>query len=493
MERLKQANEYIKKKRPLVYGKYVPKYHLSSLIGWMNDPNGFIYYRGKYHVFYQYNPYDIKWGPMHWGHAESEDLLNWTYNDVALAPSEKYDHELGCFSGSAYVKDNQLYLFYTGVSEGKQTQNIAFLNENNGFIKYDKNPVIDESILPNKYKISDFRDPCIIEDNGVYYSAYGVRKDDTEVAIILFKSKNLIDWEYVNELYTQRSVNGGMLECPNLVKIDGYDVLIMSPQFAFNRERIYDSNGHGVMYIIGKIDYEKGVFINQLPAQEMDLGFDFYATQVTLDKNNNPLLIAWASRWDREYPTHSYGWVGQLTIPRLLSIRNGKLIQNPINTNSIVEKEKVFESCSRLIINNKIPAHEIEVKIDTSLMNDDSVASIKLAKDGDEEIVLTYSHHERLFTLNRLHSGLIIKNNDGEISDVRYVNRKCDNDIIDLKIIIDVSIMEVFIDDGSLILTSNFYKEKEDYDIHFLSNEKVYKQIIFKTYKEKEEILYENK
>ena len=101
--KLQQANDYIKNNINKVDNTYRQKYHIMPQIGWMNDPNGFIYYKGEYHLFYQYHPYSAVWGPMHWAHTKSSDLINWSNLDVAIAPDENYDMS-GCFSGSAIEK-----------------------------------------------------------------------------------------------------------------------------------------------------------------------------------------------------------------------------------------------------------------------------------------------------------------------------------------------------------------------------------------------------
>ena len=144
-----------------------PDFHLSVRTGWLNDPNGFSYYGGKYHMFYQYNPYNAQWGPMHWGHAVSDDLLHWEYLPAALAPDEAYDRD-GCFSGSAVTMDDgSQLLMYTGVLRERQrdggfrevqTQCLA-VGDGTDYEKYEKNPVLDEKDLPEGCSRNDFRDP----------------------------------------------------------------------------------------------------------------------------------------------------------------------------------------------------------------------------------------------------------------------------------------------------------------------------------------------
>lgn len=149
-EALKKACEYERKKEQEISSQERPVFHLSPRVGWMNDPNGFSYYDGKYHLFYQYHPYDTVWGSMHWGHAVSDDLLHWEYLPVAIAPDEKYDKD-GCFSGSALALDDGRHLLmYTGVRREEQpdgtvrdiqAQCIA-VGDGLEYKKYEKNPVL---------------------------------------------------------------------------------------------------------------------------------------------------------------------------------------------------------------------------------------------------------------------------------------------------------------------------------------------------------------
>ena len=147
-----------------------PAYHMTPYVGWLNDPNGFSYYKGKYHQFYQYNPYDVRWAPMHWGHAVSTDLLHWEYLPCALAPDSPADNGPGCFSGSATeMDDGRQLLMYTSVVAEKQpngemrdiqTQSIA-IGDGLDYEKPACNPVLTQKDLPEGFSKFDFRDPKI--------------------------------------------------------------------------------------------------------------------------------------------------------------------------------------------------------------------------------------------------------------------------------------------------------------------------------------------
>ena len=162
-----------------------PAFHLSTRAGWMNDPNGFSFYRGEYHLFYQYYPYDSHWGPMHWGHAVSRDLLKWKYLPAVLAPDMPYDRD-GCFSGSAVtLPDGRHLLMYTGVQKEYpvmgndiQTQCLA-IGDGLEYEKYEGNPVLTARDLPEGASPYDFRDPKILElEDGSYQCIMGSRPAD---------------------------------------------------------------------------------------------------------------------------------------------------------------------------------------------------------------------------------------------------------------------------------------------------------------------------
>ena len=263
-----------------------PAFHITPYVGWMNDPNGFSYYKGEYHLFYQYNPYSTHWDSMHWGHVVSKDLLHWNYVPTALAPDEDYD-KFGCFSGSAIeLEDGRQLLMYTSVNQEKledgtvrdiQTQAVA-VGDGKDYKKYEKNPVLTAKDLPEGASKVDFRDPKIWKGkDGNFYCVIGSRPADGSGQILLYRSENGFDWKFVSILAKNKKRFGKMWECPDFFELDGKHVLLTSPQDMLPEGLEYH-NGNGTLCIIGEMDQDKYTLKEQF-AQSVDYGIDFYAMQ----------------------------------------------------------------------------------------------------------------------------------------------------------------------------------------------------------------------
>ena len=234
---LQRAREFEKKYLPYTSAEQ-PRFHVTGGIGWINDPNGFAPYKGEYHLFFQYYPYDTKWGPMHWGHVKTSDFVRWERLPAALAPDTDYDRN-GCFSGSSVeLPDGRQLLMYTGVRNirrrnGKidsfQTQCIA-VGDGVDYDKYEANPVIDASTLPEGASVHDFRDPKIWREDGKFYAVIGNRPEDGSGSILLYESEDAIHWQFVSVLAACHNQYGRMWECPDFFPLDGKHVLLVSPQ-----------------------------------------------------------------------------------------------------------------------------------------------------------------------------------------------------------------------------------------------------------------------
>lgn len=298
-----------------------PLFHISPSKGWVNDPNGFCYFQGQYHLFAQYNPYDVKWGPMHWLHFVSKDLVHFEEVGVALKPDQPYDQEFGCFSGSAIEKDGVLYLIYTGVNGSKQTQCVATSTDGIHFTKYAGNPVIDESLLPPGYLVSDFRDPKVFQRGEDYYLLVSCRKENMQSSILLYRSKDLLHYSFVGVVVDFEDLeSNGMAECPDILFFDSQVALIASVQFKTPEEDSYH-NLHNVIYSLGQIDLETGKWIPSTPWRELDHGFDVYATQTIQDEKGQNYLVYWENMWDDDlYPDREEGFCGTFSTVRPIRI-----------------------------------------------------------------------------------------------------------------------------------------------------------------------------
>ncbi len=298
------------------------KFHFEPKKGWMNDPNGLCKFNGVYHAFFQHYPYAKVWGPMHWGHAISKDLIHWEELPIALIPDKPYENDGGCFSGSAIEKDGVLYLFYTSVSkELGQTQSLAISKDGINFEKYDKNPIIDK--VPSDGS-KDFRDPKVFKYEDKYMMVCGSGKDEVG-KVLLFESNDLFNWTYVGILFEDKNC-GEVIECPDFFKL-GDDYILM---FSMMNRDLYSTN-----FIIGSFD---GKNFKEKRRVQNEAGPEFYAPQTFFDGSRR-IIIGWMYSW-KKAPDKYASYAGALSIPRELKIIDGKLINFPVlECNSLLKKD----------------------------------------------------------------------------------------------------------------------------------------------------------
>lgn len=295
-------------------------YHYKPRKGWVNDPNGLVYFQGYYHVFYQHAPdFEVSWKqPMHWGHARTKDFLTWEELPIALAPDQPYDC-LGCWSGTATVKDDTLYLFYASISEeipgvrSRQAVSMAWSKDGIHFEKYEKNPVIahyPEDGCP------DFRDPAVFLQDGVCYCVMATgHPASREARLLLYRSENFFDWSYCGIMCSWPE--GKYTECPSFMT-DGEQYLLTASVCPLESNHYFS-----VMYG----DLKDGKFTVRQTGQ-VDMGPDQYAGQVFQDHKGRNLLITWIPGWD--YNGYAERDVGCMSIPREIKRLNGKIVGYPV-------------------------------------------------------------------------------------------------------------------------------------------------------------------
>ncbi len=304
--------------------------HLKSPKGWINDPNGFIYYKGKYHLFYQHFPYAPVWGRMHWGHAVSGDLTDWRHLDTALFPTKTDDRD-GCFSGSAVEHEGKMHIFYTGVKydlpdpenincclNDKFTAAQLHIASEDGF-SFDNfggkatviPPVIDSNIGDSTHT----RDPKVWKgSDGKFYMVLGTTAN-SKGRLLFYRSADLESWEYVNS--ADSNDMGWMWECPDYFRTDDSGVLIFSPM----------GIAEGQQAVCTLVDFDEKSCEMKIPESYnfFDYGLDLYAPQSTLDKEGRRTVIAWLRMPE---PMES-GAIGMYCTPRICEVRDGHIYFRP--------------------------------------------------------------------------------------------------------------------------------------------------------------------
>lgn len=453
--------------------RYKPTYHASVPAGWANDPNGMIWFDGKAHLFFQHYPYDVVWGPMHWGHLVSEDLIRWEQLPIALAPDQDYDRELGCFSGTAIEREGKLYLMYTAALHDRQQQCLAVSEDGVHFEKSEKNPVIRSEDLPEGASIADFRDPKVFHRDGKYYCLLGTMHHDRG-DILLYRSEDLEQWEFVGGLMEPEDredhrATDGVFECPDYRVIDGQEILFTSP-VNLPEEEFRFQNSQVAVWMPGKLDLETGRFTYDY-YRELDQGFDFYAPQTMALPDGRTVLIAWKEVWNRDFPTAKDNWVGSFTLPRELRFISGHLYQNPIRElenyrSSPVTAENLTIPADGEITVGGVNGSKVELKLTLDL-GTAAEAGVKLFQGEGQETLVYYDRARSCVVLDRSKSGIPIRGKEANTA-VRRCSLCVDN-VLEMQLFLDVSCVEVFLQGGRHVMTGNVYPDAESTGIAFFA------------------------
>ena len=477
-----EARKYEEIHEKLIGEEMRPSFHLSTRVGWLNDPNGFSFYQGKYHMFYQYYPYDSHWGPMHWGHAVTKDFLTWEYLPAVLAPDQLYDKD-GCFSGSAIALDDGSHmLMYTGVEEYTgpdgaksclQTQCLA-MGDGTDYVKYEGNPVLTAKDLPEGASTADFRDPKMWRAaDGTYWCVMGSRPEDGSGQILLYKSRDAIHWEFRKILVKNSCRFGKMWECPDFFELDGKWVVLTSPQDMLPKGFEYH-NGNGTLCLIGSFDPETEEFTEEKD-QAIDYGIDFYAPQTILTKDGRRVMIGWMQNWDTcDLHMEKRIWCGQMSLPRELSIKNGRLYQKPVRELEAFRKNEV--SYSDVLVDgmcrlDQVQGRTVELELE-----------IEPYEEGQEyqRFIVGFAENEEFHTNVSFRLQESTLKIDRKFSGSRRAiihQRRCKVDAPDgklkLRLILDRFSAEVFVNDGEKVMTATLYTDLEADGIFFRSEGKV--------------------
>ena len=467
-EALQKARDFEARYGPLIPDSERPAFHATPIIGWMNDPNGFSMFQGEYHLFYQYHPYSNEWGPMHWGHLKTKDFLHWEQLPAAMAPDQEYDTS-GCFSGGAVeLPDGRQLLMYTGVQRAHnaegfiqdvQTQCIV-IGDGVDFEKCPLNPVLSRQDLPAGGSSVDFRDPKVWrEPDGMYYVVIGNRTEDESGAILLYRSKDCLEWEFVRTLDRSYNQYGRMWECPDFFELDGRQIILTSPQ-EMNPVGWEFHAGNGTICLMGSYDPEKGFARERV--QAIDYGLDFYAPQTLLAPDGRRIMIAWMQNWSTvgAKPFHCR-WFGQMTLPRELSVQNGRLYQVPVRELENYRGVGVFHHHISVSGETNLPGVQgrlVDMTVTVRPMGQSSYRwfRIHVAKDGQHDTIIRYKPDENTVKIDRTRSGLPY-----DIVHTRSFLIPPEGEEIKFRIILDRFSLEVFVNDGAVAASAVIYTPQE--------------------------------
>lgn len=451
MDLLEKARQYEEENR--ISADEKPVFHVTPTVGWMNDPNGFSVYQGKVHLFYQYYPYNTEWGPMHWGHQVTEDMVHWQECKAALAPDKDYDKD-GCFSGSAIETAEGHVLLYTGVAEDKekgeerQNQCIA-VGDGSEYRKTAKCPVITGDMLPEGFSRRDFRDPKIWKDGDCYYLVAGSRDEYGNGQVVLFSGLDLYNWRYEGVLAHNGGKIGSMWECPDFFALDGADILICSPQ-DMEAQAYEFHNGNNAVYFFGSYDKEQKIYSKGKPVS-LDYGLDFYAPQTTCLPDGRRILIAWMQSWENSFVPKGRKWRGMMTLPRELAVKDGRLLQKPVRELERYRKNKVSYEKERLQGERQFPGIsgriiDFTVKILSGSFRE---FSVDVAVDEEHFTRFTFQKEKGIIEIDRTYSGIT-----KDIACIRRAKITSLGESVKLRFIMDRNSVELFVNDGEMALST---------------------------------------
>ncbi|MFS1280433.1 sucrose-6-phosphate hydrolase [Enterococcus lactis] len=434
-------------------------YHIEPRTGLLNDPNGFSFFNGKYNLFYQNWPFGAAHGLKEWIHTESDDLVHFYVTGAELRPDTEHDSH-GAYSGSAYEVDGKLFLFYTGNVRDKKW--IRDTLQIGAWMDKDHNITKCENILIHKPAdvTEHFRDPQIFNYKGQLYTIVGAQNLEKSGFIKVYKAtdNNVETWEEVGNLDFGSTGSEYMIECPNLLFVDEKPVIIYCPQGLDKSELDYDNIYPNTFKICQSFDTENIKLVGASEIQNLDYGFEAYATQGFNTPDGRTLIVSWIGLPDIDYPTDKYNYQGAMSLVKELSIKDGKLYQYPVEAiTSLRASSEQFTAKAET--NN---TYELELtfppnqKSELLLFSDSKGNGLSLIVDTKEGKII----------LDRSKAGIQYATDFGTI-------RECSIDTKETtaNIFVDNSIIEIFINKGEKVFTSRVFPENHQNGIQIKSGE----------------------
>ena len=456
-------------KRAAAEGGFRQKFHLIPPTGWLNDPNGLCQSDGVFHAFFQYSPFDPEGGAKLWGHYTSRNMIDWEDTGVPLYPDQPFDCS-GVYSGCAYLEDGQMYLYYTGnvkledrddydyVNTGREA-NTVLVTSPDGKQFSRKRLLMRNSDYPSDLTLH-VRDPKVWKEDGVYYMLQGARSKDDVGQGILFRSDDKISWSFAGRVETKEKF-GYMWECPDYFETDGVKVFSASVQ-GLDGEEWKDRNVYqsGYFLVDGDILGEYSLSDYRL----WDYGFDYYAPQSFEAEDGRRILIGWMGMPDCDEYTNltiREGWQHCFTFPREVFVRDGIVCQRPVR--ELDERKRPAAAAEGTLERDGDQAYEADI---TGIRNNSFRAVV------GEELVLEYRD-------GRFEMRFEDQAKDA-VSGGRSLRYRRMEELRSVKILADVSSVEVFINGGEYVFSTRYYPKKYRFCVEAEGAEIVFNEILAK-------------
>ena len=442
--------------------------HFEPFARWMNDPNGLCFYKGRWHVFYQLHPYGTQWGPMHWGHVSSTDMLSWKREPIMFAPSLEQEKD-GVFSGSAVIDDNgDLRFYYTGHrwanghdnTGGDWQVQMTALPDNDELTSATKQGMIID--CPTDKVDHHYRDPKVWKTGDTWYMTFGVSSADKRGQMWLFSSKDMVRWEYERVLFQHPDPDVFMLECPDFFPIKdkdgnekwviGFSAMGSKPSGFMNR------NVSNAGYMIGTWE-PGGEFKPETEFRLWDCGHNYYAPQ-SFNVEGRQIVYGWMSPFVQPIPMEDDGWCGQLTLPREITLGDdGDVVTAPVAEMEGLREDTLDHGSITLdmdgeqIIADDAEAVEIEMTIDLAASTAERAGlKIHATEDGAYTYV-AYDDQIGRVVVDRQ----AMANGDRGYRAAPLTDAELASGKLDLRVFVDRGSVEVYVNGGHQVLSSYSY------------------------------------
>lgn len=434
--------------------RWYPQFHIAAESGWINDPNGLSFFADRYQVYFQHHPFGTLHGPMHWGHVSSLNMVKWSREPIALAPSVVEDRN-GVFSGSAVVADDgrTLAVYYTGnrwvngVNEDQGIRQVQMMSESDDGVHFrSKRMVVDAP--PG---VTHFRDPKVWKMADTWYMVFGACSKDNRGQVWLYTSSDMENWRFDQVIYEDPDPDVFMLECPDMFPLDGKWVLSYCPMGLRPRGHV-GRNHHNAGYVVG--DWAPGGAFEIVAAyRPSDWGHDYYAPQSFEAPDGRRIAFGWMGGFDRPLPPQEKdGWSGQLTVPRVQTLGpKDTLRSEPVpELKQLRLKTHDFgalslgENAGAVLLSGVGPM-EIEAEVDISAMASERIGfEVQLTEDGHHTFVGYDAAAGRVFLDRRMTAF-----GDGGVRSAAI-----EGDRLKLRVFVDNGSVELFANDGMVVLSS---------------------------------------